>query len=271
MLALNAAQCLVDAPDMLTENQVNNSPTLLHQYGLLNTSTPVVLSHASFLNEIDMQLLRQTKQYVSTTPESELHYGHMHPNIWHIQDQASLGVDTHFTFSADMVHQARLWLQTLRGTSFKSALEDDLIIPFNNPMSVEQAFQQITRNGALALRRPDLGIIAEGAKADLVIFDGSSPNMAGWDDPVAAIILHSNVGDISDVLVHGKFVKRNGKLVHSNYDTIMRDFTSSAKRIQRTWKDTAFGSLAGNPLGFGVVSYGEAKYIDTKAGPGTGY
>src|ERR1700744_1483033 len=185
-----------------------------------------------------MQLLRQTKQYISTTPESELHYGHLHPNVWHIQDQASLGADTHFTFSADMVGQARLWLQTLRETEFRSILEDELTIPYNNPMSVEQAFLQITRNGALALRRPDIGIIAVGAKADLVVVDGTSPNLLGWDDPIAAIILHSNVGDISDVLVNGKFVKRNGKLTFPNYDNVRREFSRSARRIQNAWKET---------------------------------
>lgn len=252
-------------------NQVENSPRLLQQLGVLNTSTPLILSHASFLNEVDMQILRQTQQYISSTPESELHYGHGHPKIWHIQDQASLGVDTHFTFSADMVSQARLWLQTLRGVNFESSLEENLVIPYTNPMSVEQAFKQITRNGALALRRPDLGIIARGAMADLVVLDGSSPNMAGWDDAVAAVILHSNVGDITDVLVHGRFVKRDGQLTHPNYESIRREFESSGRRIQRIWKETNFSSLAGNPLGFGIMPYGEATQIDIEAGPGTGY
>jgi cytosine/adenosine deaminase-related metal-dependent hydrolase len=72
-----------------------------------------------------------------------------------------------------MVGQARLWLQTLRETSYKLTLEDGLMIPYTNPIPVEQAFLQITRNGALALRRPDIGIIAEGTKADLVAFDST--------------------------------------------------------------------------------------------------
>jgi hypothetical protein len=45
----------------------------------------------------------------------------------------------HFTYSSDMVGQARLWLQTLRATSYKLTLEDGLMIPYTNPMSVEQA------------------------------------------------------------------------------------------------------------------------------------
>jgi cytosine/adenosine deaminase-related metal-dependent hydrolase len=52
-------------------------------------------------------------------------------------------------------------------------------IPSNNPMTANQAFLLATRNGGLALRRGDLGVIKVGAKADLVVFDGLSPNMLG--------------------------------------------------------------------------------------------
>jgi cytosine/adenosine deaminase-related metal-dependent hydrolase len=67
-----------------------------------------------------------------------------------------------------------------------------------------------TRHGGLALRRPDLGIIAEGAKADLVVFSGNSFGLIGLADLVVVAILHSNVGDIQHVLVDGKSVKRDG-------------------------------------------------------------
>jgi len=58
----------------------------------------------------DTDLLRQTNHYISITPKSEMHYSHDHPNSHLIQDQASLGIDTHFAFSSDILTQARLWL-----------------------------------------------------------------------------------------------------------------------------------------------------------------
>ena len=84
-------------------------------------------------------------------------------------------------------------------------------------MSVNQAFLLATRNGGLALKRPDLGVIAPGAKADIVVFKGDSPNMIGWVDPVAAVILHSNVGDVEHVLVNGQFKKK--EMVNSSVST----------------------------------------------------
>lgn len=76
-------------------------------------------------------------------------------------------------------------------------------------MSVNQAFLLATRSGGLAIRKSDLDILAVGAKADLVVWNGRSPSMLGWRDPVAAVVLHASVGDIKHVLVNGKFTKRD--------------------------------------------------------------
>lgn len=127
-----------------------------------------MFSHASLLTAAGAELLRQTNQYVSITPESEMHYGHDHPHSHLIQDQAALGIDTHFTCSTDILTQARMWLQTVRLIFSRKVLEG-WELPTNNPMSVNQAYLMATRHGGLALHRPDLGVLAVGAKADLVV------------------------------------------------------------------------------------------------------
>ncbi|KAJ0149265.1 hypothetical protein HZ326_8156 [Fusarium oxysporum f. sp. albedinis] len=92
-------------------------------------------------------------------------------------------------------------------------------IPSNNPMTANQAFLLATRNGGLALRRGDL---------------------------VAAIILHSNVGDAMDVMVDGEWRKRDGKLVVSHDRVEVEErFLQSAKRIQKIWEYAAVPTLEG--------------------------
>ncbi|KAK9623590.1 hypothetical protein V6Z94_004497 [Aspergillus fumigatus] len=118
-------------------------------------SVPIVFSHASFLTPTGARLLRETNQYISITAESEMHYGHDHPYNHMIQDQASLGVDTHFTFSTDILTQARIWLQYVRLTLYRW-LAQNYEVATKNPMSVDQAFLLATRSGGLALHRPDL-------------------------------------------------------------------------------------------------------------------
>lgn len=126
-----------------------------------------------------------------------------------------------------------------------------------------------THKGALALRRPDLGIIAEGAKADLLVYDGRSPGMLGWVDPVAAILLHANVGDLEHVLVGGKFKKRDGKLTVPDYAAVQDRLLDSARKMQAIFRDTPYPVMEGNfNSGF---PYAQARKADIDRGNGTGY
>ncbi|KAJ7301666.1 amidohydrolase family protein [Mycena albidolilacea] len=191
-------------------NQVNGLTP--DQGPTLNSSLAFVFAHASAINPTEARLLRQFNQYVSITPESEMHYGHGHRSSYLIQDQAALGVDTHFTFSIDMIGQMRIWLQSTRLGLYQETL-DRFKIPSNTPMTVRQAFLLGTRNGGLALKQPDLGVLRVGAKADVLVFSTDAIGLVGWSDPVAAIVLHSNVADIEDIYVDGQLVKKGGKLV----------------------------------------------------------
>ena len=248
-----------------------NSPVLANSYGILNTSIPVVFSHGSYLTVQDAELLRSTNQYLSITPESEMHYGHGDTDSQLIQDQAALGVDTHFTYSTDIVTQARIWLQSVR-LLFYNQVRANWQIPRNNPMSANQAFLLATRAGGLALRRPDVGVLVEGAKADIVVFDGTAPNMLGWVDPVAAVMLHSNVGNVQHVMVDGKFKKRDFNLpVGDDYAEVQQQFLTSARRIQAIWEATPLPDLEGDYPYSSGVPYGEAVTVDVVRGNSTGY
>ncbi|KAI1380242.1 amidohydrolase family protein [Hypoxylon crocopeplum] len=246
----------------------DNSPEVLHPFGILDTDMAVVFSHGMNITPIGAKILRSTNQFISVTPESEMHCGLSHPHSHLIQDQAALGVDTLLAFSTDLLTQARIWLQRTRSRLYDQVLER-WEIPVNNPMSVNQAFLMATRQGALALRRPDLGVIRVGAKADLVVFNGRSPGMLGWRDPVAAVILHANVGDIEHVLVDGKFKKRDGKLTFDNYDAVVDRFLESADRIQKAALDKPDPVIEGRF--WGGCEYSHALEVNASRGPGTGY
>ncbi|KAE8136443.1 hypothetical protein BDV38DRAFT_283932 [Aspergillus pseudotamarii] len=129
-------------------------------------------------------------------------------------------------------------------------------------MSVNQAFMLATRNGGLALRRPDLGVIAKGAKADIVVWDRMTP--------VAAVILHSNVGDIKHVLVDGKFVKRDRNLIVENYSSVQQRFLVTARKVQAEWKQRPYPVLK-SKYSLSDYQYGRVPYADTVRGDGNGY
>lgn len=245
-------------------------PSLFEELGLINQSFPIVLSHATFIQQTEYELLKKHNHYISITPESEMHFGHTNYESDFVMDQASLGVDTHATYSGDIVTQARMWLQSVRLRSFKRTL-DQMKIPRTSPMSVNQAFHLATRGGAQALRRDDLGIIAVGAKADIVVFDGTSTNMIGWRDPIAAVILHSNVGDVKHVMVNGEIVKRDGSLTAEKFDDIMASFLRSAERIQEHAVKMPYHIPEGGYVMNPSAAVGYPDRLDAVRGDGTGY
>lgn len=245
-----------------------NFPEILHTFDFLNQSIPLIFAHASYLSVDGAQLLRQFDHYISITPESEMHYGHDHPTSHLTLDQSSLGIDTHFTYSSDILTQARIWLQRVRQTLYREVIQRRHV-PASNPMSVNQAFLLATRNGGLALRRPDLGILAPGAKADLLVWNGQSPSVLGWRDPLAAIMLHASIGDIKHVMVNGKFVKRDGKLTRAEYKELQERFLKSAKSIQEAWEQVPAPVLEGTAAN--GLPYERPLEADVQGGDGTGY
>jgi cytosine/adenosine deaminase-related metal-dependent hydrolase len=215
-----------------------------------------VFSHSPYLKSEDIAALRKNDLYIPITPESEFHYSHGQQTGHLISDKASLGVDTSWTFSGDILGQARLWLQSVRNRNFEEPIKEGKI-PRETPMKVEQAFLLATRQGGRALRRKDVGVLQVGAKADIVVFNGDSPNMLGWSVPVAAVMLHANVGDIEHVLVSGEFRKRDFKLAGTKmpWTEIRREFLEAAKSIQhRVSTSPPVPEKFGGVADFGSVS-----------------
>ncbi|KAF2457968.1 amidohydrolase family protein [Lineolata rhizophorae] len=249
-----------------------NSPSALDTYSLLDTPLPIIFSHAIFSSQYEYGLLTTHSHFASIVPESDMHYGIGQLSKAYIQPQAALGVDTHFTYSADMVSQARLWLQSSRALEFERVL-GTWNVPSTSPVSVKQAFLLITRKGGQALRRDDIGVLREGVKADLVVFDGDAPNMIGWRDPVAAVILHSHVGNVRHVLVDGEWRKKDFVLLaKGNVTENQEAFVQSGGRIQDALEAMEFSVLEGDyPFAVGGVEYEETKRFDVTVENGTGY
>ncbi len=59
----------------------------------------------------------------------------------------------------------------------------------------------------------EIGSLTPGKAADLAVLDLTTAGTSAAVDPVAAVVNHGNPGAVRDVLVAGRFVKRDGRLV----------------------------------------------------------
>ncbi|KAL2800880.1 hypothetical protein BJX66DRAFT_290344 [Aspergillus keveii] len=195
-------------------NSMKNSISLLKEYALLDSTT--LFSHINGLAPTDAETLLRHGAYFSSTPETELQMGLGEPVAFNpdLKCNASIGIDCHASNSADILSQLRLGMQHARGAENAAVVARGEYPRVS--IKLEEVFNLGTIQGARAVcMEGDIGSIEVGKFADIVVFDASSPNMvcAAQEDPLAAVLLHANVGDIEMVIVDGVVRKEGGRLV----------------------------------------------------------
>lgn len=110
--------------------------------------------------------------------------------------------------------------------------------PPHNKFNSADAFRLATLGGAEALNLSRLiGTIEEGKKADIVIYDALSANLAGICDPFQGIVFHASNADIETVLVNGEVLKRNGRLTKVDWSSVAKDLHQAAEGIRARLPD----------------------------------
>lgn len=74
----------------------------------------------------------------------------------------------------------------------------------------EHYFDAATISGADALRRPDLGRLQPGAKADMIVIDMGHDRIGHVIDPIQTLMMHSSGRDVRTVVIDGRFVMVDG-------------------------------------------------------------
>jgi cytosine/adenosine deaminase-related metal-dependent hydrolase len=92
-------------------------------------------------------------------------------------------------------------------------------------------FDAATLGGATALGRDDLGRIAPGAKADLVMWKASSWGMTPLRDPVKNIVYNATVEDIDRVWVNGRLVCSGGVVLAADEKAILAALQAAGERM----------------------------------------
>jgi len=246
----------------------------------------MLFSHACQAHQVDASLLLEHGASISSTPDTELQLALGLPICFDplFYPRSSLGSDCHSINSSDILSAMRLSLQTSRGAYNQRYLSHMELIAVTNKTdpkalpnlhwkatpknpkkpyaTAEEAFNLGTILGARAIGlETDIGSLEIGKKADIVIFDATTPSMvcAADNDPVAAIVQHASVRDIETVIVDGEIRKQDGKLAPVTIDNtnaaelgtgtgsavigwadVARELNASRERLKERWAKIDF-------------------------------
>jgi cytosine/adenosine deaminase-related metal-dependent hydrolase len=105
-------------------------------------------------------------------------------------------------------------------------------IPATSTVPAAEAFDWITTRGAAMLGMADrIGSLAPGKQADVAVMSLGPLAMWPVHDPVATVVMQGSGARMRDVLVAGRFAKRNGRLAWPDLISLRARLAASGERI----------------------------------------
>ncbi len=214
---------------------------LMHDHGFATPETVYV--HAASLSADSYHRIAATGGSISVSTESEQSAGQGYPPTWALRAHdlpVSLSMDTTVWWSGDLFSAMRSTLGADRSREHLEAHAGGETVTHAS-LRAEQVVDWATRGGAHALGRDDLGSLEVGKKADVVLIRNEhSPVMFPLLHPYGHVAFQAQRGDVKAVLVDGRVVKRDHRLVGVDLAAVRRTVEATVEHLRSTLGDEAW-------------------------------
>ena len=168
----------------------------------------------------DIKLLAQTGTTVAHCPLVFARYGiAMESYARYLMEGVNIGIGTD-TYPMDIIREMGL------AATISKIVEGEPRVATSRDV-----FNSVTLGGARALGREDLGRIAPGCKADIVIVKLNSVNMSPVRDPIRNLVMSGSNGDVTTVLIDGKIVVEGGRLPGIDEERLAENLQREQERV----------------------------------------
>ena len=207
-LTVHVAQSVSEVREMIRRHGLT-PVQWAHSLGILGPGT--ILGHALFLDrhswirswtDRDLAILGDSGVAVAHCPTPFARYGQ---TLEHFGDYLRAGV----TMGLGTDCAPHNLVEEMR----KAAILARIAARDITAVSTADLFHAATAGGAGALLRSDLGRLAEGAKADIVLADLGSPAMQPARDPLRSFVYHAADRAVRQVFVNGSEVVADGRVL----------------------------------------------------------
>jgi cytosine/adenosine deaminase-related metal-dependent hydrolase/ribose/xylose/arabinose/galactoside ABC-type transport system permease subunit len=199
--------------------------------GLLRDDTTYI--HCTTLNETEIQMIVDTGGTVSLAAPVEMMMGHGMPPIQKFLDRGlkpSLSVDVETNVPGDMFTQMRSVISLQHGLAFERQLAGEKQAP--DRITSREVLGYATIEGARANGLGDrTGSLTPGKDADIIMLRTDKINVMPINDPIGAVVWGMDTSNVDSVFVAGRAMKRNGQLLHVDWNAVKNAVTDSREYV----------------------------------------
>jgi 5-methylthioadenosine/S-adenosylhomocysteine deaminase len=202
---------------------------LMHENGFMTPRNIYV--HAATLTNDSYHRIAATGGSVSVATESEQSAGQGYPVSFALREHdipISLSQDTSVWWSGDLFSAMRSTLSADRCREhFEAHAQGDTITQLH--LRAEHVVDWATRGGSKALNMDSLvGSLEAGKRADIVLIkNDDSSVMFPILNPYGHVVFQTQRGDVDTVMVNGRIVKRDHKLVGMDLPAARRNIEAT--------------------------------------------
>jgi len=215
---------------------------LMYENGFMTPGNVYV--HAASLSSDSYHRIAATGGSVSVSTESEQSAGQGYPPTWQLRKHdvpVSLSMDTSVWWSGDLFSAMRTTLSADRVREHQEAHGNKETVT-HHQLRAEQVVDWATRGGAKALGMDStIGALTPGRQGDVVLIkNDASPAMFPVLNPYGHVVFQAQRGDVDTVVVGGKVVKRDGKLVDADLAAARAKVGATVDYLRETMGEDAW-------------------------------
>lgn len=189
---------------------------------------PTLAAHCVYVSDADVDILRTKRVAVAHNPTSNLKLASgIAPIVRYLKEGVLVGIATDGAASnndLDMIEEMRL-----------AALLHKVATLDPTALDAYTALELATRRGAECLRLAnEIGRIAPGFKADIVLFDFRAPHLTPRHNVISHLVYAARASDVHTVIIDGKVVLRHREFTHIDVEKVMAEASRYAAMMTGT-------------------------------------
>lgn len=186
---------------------------------------PVVLVNGTYINDSDIEILKNINGGISHNPRSNCKFSSNICNITKLHDaNINVGIGTDGIESAstmDMFEEMKVaaYLQKINTQEEKK-------------ISAYEILKMATIEGAKVLGMDkEIGTLEVGKKADIICINRNKTHLYPENDICSNLVYSANGADVDTVIVDGRVIMQNRKLIEINEKEVKKNVAKIVKRL----------------------------------------